>query len=104
MRWLLAEVDPGSGRMGVEDPNSAAEAPFHKFLALDAAPTAWSCTAFASGVAAIQARARRAAQPSRAGAQPAQPRARARARPLLRGTGAEQRTRELKRDTQARAR
>lgn len=55
MRWLL-EVDPGTGRMGVEDPNSAAEAPFHKFLAVDAAPTAWTCTAVASGLAFVQAR------------------------------------------------
>jgi hypothetical protein len=55
MRWLL-ETDPGDGRMGVEDPNSAAEAPFHKFLAVDAAPTAWMCTAVASGLAFVQAR------------------------------------------------
>ena len=66
MRWLLDEVDPGQGRMGVEDPNSAAEAPFHKFLAVDAAPTAWSCTAFASGLAFVQARASPASRACRA--------------------------------------
>jgi hypothetical protein len=56
MRFLFEEVDPGQGRMGIEDPNAAGEAAFHKFLAADAAATGWSCTALASTLAFVQAR------------------------------------------------
>ncbi len=54
VRFLLEEV--GKGLMGVEDPNAAGEAAFHKFLAVDAAPMGWMCTGIASTLAFIQAR------------------------------------------------